>query len=100
MRVPQTAVWSQPGVELLKGLGPNSVHAPLRIGPGFDQAGVAHHPEVLGDRWLAEPQSLDQLADGPLTGSQIVEDGLPARFAEDLEGGSGGHPAEYDPRGI
>ena len=75
---PEVAVGAEPGVELGERLGAQAVPAPLSVGPHLDEPGLTQHPQVLRHAGLAEPEVLDQLADGPLALPEQVED-LPAR---------------------
>ena len=67
---PQLPIGSKPGIQLGERLGAKPVPAPLPVGPNPDEPGVAQHPQVLRNARLAEPQLLDELADGPLALTQ------------------------------
>src|SRR4051812_21470044 len=82
-RGPSAAVGDEPVVELPERLDVQLVDAPLSVGTGDDEPGVAEDPQVLRDRRLAQPGAADQLPDGRLAVDQSVQD-LPAvRLGED-----------------
>src|SRR5919197_1538082 len=90
---PEGAIRGQPVVNLAQRLRPQAVDTALRIDAHLDQARISQHAEVLGDRWLAQGQPVDELADGPLAWAQEVEDSAPVSLGEHLERGR--HTAEY-----
>jgi hypothetical protein len=53
------------------------IPANAALRPDLDQAGPPQDPQMLGDAGLADPESSDEVADGPLTAAKQVED-LPA----------------------
>src|SRR6266849_2240139 len=61
--VPRSAVWLEPFVELLKGLGAEAVDALLRYRMSLHEPRVAQHAEVLGDLGLPKAETLDDLPD-------------------------------------
>jgi hypothetical protein len=67
----------EPLVDVGERLRPQPVPAAATIASVHNQAGLAQHPQVLGDARLTLPQLPDQIADRSLTGSEQVED-LPA----------------------
>src|SRR5207245_9373335 len=77
----------EPLVDLLKGLGPDPGEAPLGVDAGFYQPGVAEPAEVLGNGRLAYGKRIDELAHGPLTISEEVENPPPVPLRQYLEGG-------------
>ena len=93
--VPQRAVRLQPRVEFLQRLYPNSIEAPLRVGPHFDESGLLHHAQMLRDRRLREVEPIDEFADWLLAVAQDVEDSPAVRLGQDLDGRSCGHVSEY-----
>jgi hypothetical protein len=82
---PQSAIGLEPVVELGQWLGPYAVEATLRVRAYLDQASLLQHPEVLGDRWLAEAKPIHQLSHGPLSVTKDAQDCLPVRLAENLK---------------
>jgi hypothetical protein len=53
-------------IKIPQGLGPDPVHAPLPVGAGLDQAGLAQNPQVLGHCRLTDSQLGDQIGHRPL----------------------------------
>jgi hypothetical protein len=49
---PKLPEGSQPGIELLKWLGPQPVDTTLRVHGGLDETGIAQHAKMLGHGWL------------------------------------------------
>ncbi len=94
---PHLAVRLEPSVELDQRLHPDPVETALALRSDGDQAGVAKHPEMLRYRRLADRQALDQSANGPLPGPQLVEDQSPAGLGNDLDGRLSGHEEKYYP---
>jgi len=84
---PEAAEGSQPGIDLLEGLGTEAVEAALRVDGGFDEAGLAEHAQVLGDGGLGHAKPALDFADGLMGGEQEAEDGAAVGFGDDLEGG-------------
>jgi hypothetical protein len=82
---PELAVRGQPRVEIGQRLGAYPVEAALRIDARLDQSGVTQDPQVLGNRRLAEAETLHEFADRSLAVSQQLEDLEPARLGEHLE---------------
>jgi hypothetical protein len=56
------------------------------VTPLLNQANVAKHSEVLGDRRLREAQRHDDVANGMLSGREIVQDVSTPRFGDGVEG--------------
>jgi hypothetical protein len=52
MRAPEPAEGSQPGIDLLKGLGSDPVETALGIHRAFHETGISQHAQVLGNRGL------------------------------------------------
>ena len=77
----------EPFVEFTKGFDAQAIQPALGILANLDEAGVAQHLEVTGDAGLVHPDLLDQLADGPLTAADGIEDVPPCRFGDHLEDG-------------
>lgn len=100
MGCPELAIGRQPVVKIRQGLGSNSVQAALGIGPDVNEARFLKDAEMFGDRWLAETEALDELADGPLVFAEELEDGQPARLTKNLEQGRLSHKPKYSPRAI
>lgn len=99
MAAPQLAVGGQPCVEVRERLGADAVLTPLRVHARLHQPRVSQHAQVLGDGGLAEPQRCDELPDGPFALAQQLEDRLPARLGEGLEGGELAHANLVCPTG-
>lgn len=75
------------------------VHDLLALALGAEQAGVAEHPQVLGDEGLVEAESLGDLVDAPRPGGEQIDDRHAMRVGQRLQQiGSGdesarlGHP--------
>lgn len=75
------------------------VHDLLALALGTEQAGVAEHPQVLGDEGLVEAESLGDLVDAPRPGGEQIDDRHAMRVGQRLQQiGSGdesarlGHP--------
>jgi len=69
----------------LQAVGAQPVDAALRVGLDVDQPGVPQHPQVLGDRRLADAERVHERADRPLADEQQVEDPPALRLGEDGE---------------
>src|SRR5437764_7326826 len=54
---PEPAEWSQPGIDLLKWLGSQPVKTALCVDGGFDESGLAQHPQVLRHRRLGHTKT-------------------------------------------
>ena len=63
------------------------VEPSLRLDARLDEPGLAQDAQVLGDGGLAQRQSADELADGPLAFTQQIEDSPPVRLGQDFERG-------------
>jgi hypothetical protein len=50
------------------------------VAPHVNQANVAAHPEVLGDRRLSQAQRRDDVADWPFAGREVDKNVAPARL--------------------
>ena len=87
VRRPQSAKRRQPGVDLLKRLRFQAIQTPLRVDGGFDEAGLAQHPEMLRHRRLRHPKLTLDLPDRLFRGDQQAEDGPAVRLRDDLEDG-------------
>ena len=85
---PERPVRRQPLVELDEWCRLQPVEPTSAVDPHLHEAGVPEHAQVLGDRWLAEAQPVDQVADGALPVTQEIED-LPAMW---FGKGGEGHP--------
>ena len=88
---PQASIGGQPVVELCERLGADAVQAALRIRAGLDEAGVLENPEVLGDGGLAEPEAINELANGPLALAEQIQDREPPALGKNLERGEFAH---------
>jgi len=95
---PEAAELRQPFIDFLERLGFDSVEAALRIHRGFDEAGVAEHPQVLGDGWLRHAQPTLDFANGLLVRGKKTEDGAPVGLGNDGEGRF--HVSVYTSTGI
>jgi hypothetical protein len=56
------------------------------VTPYLDEADVAKHAEVLGDRRLRKVQRRDDVADGTLAGREIIQDVTTTWFSDGIEG--------------
>src|SRR5215210_499468 len=83
---PELPVGREPRIQLGERLGAKAVHAPLPVRPHPHEPGLAEHPQVLRHARLAEPDSLDELADGPLALTQELQDAAPSRLGENGKG--------------
>jgi hypothetical protein len=88
-RLPEPAVRPQPVVELAQRRGINGVEATIPVGADGGEPVRSKHPEVPGDRRLADAElSLDHRADRAchlLPVDEDVEDAAADRIAEDIE---------------
>ncbi len=74
MARPEAAVGLEPGVDLGEPVGPQRVHAPLRLGPHDDQPCFPQHPQVPRHRRLRElRQSRHELTRRALAGDQEIQ---------------------------
>jgi hypothetical protein len=92
---PQLAVGGEPLVELSEWLRPDAVQAALRIGARLDEPRLLEDAEMLRDGGLAEADAVDELADGPFTVAEQIEDLKPARLSQDLQRRQSVHRDEY-----
>src|SRR6185437_1093691 len=83
---PQAAEGSQPRIHLHERLGPEPVHAPLRVRARLHESSLAEHPQVLRERGLRHLQLPFDLADGSLRGRQQGENGPAIRLSDDGKG--------------
>lgn len=64
----------EPAVDLLKRLGSDGIKPPGSFGPYGGKAGFSKHPQMLGNRWLADAKfriyGLHQGASGMLACGQ------------------------------
>ena len=81
-RVPQPAVWRQPGVELGQRSGVDLVHPPLRVRSDADQPGLAQYPQVLGGAGLGQAELAHELVDGPWPLAQQLDRRAAVRVRE------------------
>src|SRR4051794_40622697 len=73
------------GVQVREALGPDAVE-PARAGAALaDQAGLAQHLEVLGDRGLGDVEPRGDLAGAQLAGAQHPQDLAALGLGEGLE---------------
>lgn len=97
--LPVPAVGLEPLVELGERLRAEPIEAALAVGASIDQSGLLQHPQVLGDRWLTQLQTLDQVADRLLAVAEQIEDIDPMGLAEGLECARAAHrvilPSRY-----
>ena len=71
-------------------LGVGAIEHVAAIAANVNQANVAQHPEVLGDRRLTETQVGNDFADFALLQGEVVQDVPAARFGDGVEGVGGG----------
>ena len=82
---PETAVRSEPRVDLGEGSGVEVVPPLLRLLADPHQAGVAQHAQVLGHPGLADPQGVHQFAHGSVPIAEQVEDPAASWLGDDVE---------------
>ena len=82
---PRGAVGRQPLVDFPQRLGPQPVHAALGVDPDVDEPRVPEHPQVLGDRGLADVQRRHELTDWSLVLPEEIEDAAAVGLGQDLE---------------
>lgn len=82
---PERAVRVQPFIEVGKRLGADPVQAALSVDARVDQPRLPEHPQVLGDRRLAQAEAIDELPDWLLAVAKHLENREAARLSEDLE---------------
>ena len=82
---PLGAIRREPRVQFHQRLGPQSVEAPLGVAADLHEPGVAQDLQVTGHAGLMHPDRPDQLADGPLTVTDGVEDPPACWFGDHLE---------------
>lgn len=87
MSGPEETEGSEPGVDGLKGLGPEAINAALRVDGGFDETGVPEHAQVPGDGGLRQAQAALNLTDGLPGRGEEAQDSAAIRFGDDLEDG-------------
>src|SRR6185437_3608846 len=85
MRRPELAELPEPRIDLLQRLRPQPVETALRAHGGFDETGVAQHPQVLRHRRLRQPKPLLDLPDGLLRRSEQAQDRATMRLGDGLE---------------
>jgi hypothetical protein len=81
-RLPELAVWRQPGVELGQRVGVELVHTPLRLRSNPHEPGVAQHTQVLRGPGLAQTELADELIDGPGPLAQELDRGPAMRVRQ------------------
>ena len=89
---PEPAERSQPGLDLLKRLGPQPVETPLCVPRGLHEAGLAQHPQVLRHGRLRHPELALDLSDRLFGRDQEAQDGAAVRLGDDFEDGF--HPLD------
>src|SRR5664280_61941 len=92
---PQLPVRLEPSVDGLELRDLQTVDPLLGRSTAGDKTRVAQHFQVLGNRWLAEPERVDQAAHARLRGAELVEDPLSGRLSKRCEGNQGGHRLQY-----
>jgi hypothetical protein len=89
LRRPEAAVAIEEAVELGDAVALEGVDAALAVGGDVDEASVEQHLEVPRHRRLRQRgQGIDEIAGGPRTGQQQVEQRAAARVGD---GGKGVH---------
>jgi hypothetical protein len=89
IRLPNTAVAFEPGLELLERGGAQGIDAALRVDANVHEAGLAEDAEVLGDLGLAETEAADRVADGARSAAEELDDVKAVRLGEGAK--CGGH---------
>ena len=82
---PQLTVGRQPIIDLTEWREVEPVEAALPVGPGTDQACVPQYAQMLRDRWLAQPRTIDELTDRGLPIPQAIQDFATMRLSKDRE---------------
>lgn len=83
LRSPEVPIATQPPVELGETVGPQRVHAPLRVGPDLDQPRLAEDAEMAGHGRLRQiGQDLGQVARRALTVGEEIEELAAARIGD------------------
>jgi hypothetical protein len=62
--LPDTAIPLDPSLELLERGGAQGIDPALRVDANVHQPGLTEHAEMLGDLWLGNAETVDQVADG------------------------------------
>ena len=83
---PEPTELSQPGIDLLKSLGPQPVETALCVHCGLHETGLPKHSQVLGNRGLRQPQLLFNVAYGSFGGREQTQDGAAAWLGNDGKG--------------
>src|SRR5437764_3941389 len=82
---PEPAEWSQPGIDLLKWLGSQPVKPALCVDRGFDESGLAQHPQVLRHRRLGHTKATLDLPNRLLGRDQEPQYRPAIRLGDDFE---------------
>src|SRR5579864_5646094 len=97
---PELPVRFQPGIELDQRFCAQPIEPPLAIGSHGHQTSLTQNAQVLGNRWLAHAQPLDEGLDGLLALAQRIEDVAPRGVGNDLDDPAGCHTTQYASRVI
>ena len=85
VRGPEPAEGSQPGIDLLKWFRFQPVEAALCVHRGFDEAGLAQHPQVFGHGRLGHTKLTLDLSHRLLRRDQEAQDRAAVRLRNDFE---------------
>ena len=87
MFAPQLPVAREPCLEFNERLGPDAIHATLRVGSYRDEAGFLEHSQVLRHCRLTQGEMRDKVPNRALAIAKQLDDGVTAGVTEHLERG-------------
>jgi hypothetical protein len=72
--LPKAAIAIEPGLELLERRGSQRIDSALRVDADIDETGVAQNTQMLGYLRLAKAEAIDEVANGPWSVEQQLND--------------------------
>jgi hypothetical protein len=84
--VPELFEFAGPFVKRADGVGVGSVKHLAAVTADMDEANIVKHAEMLGDGWLCNAESRNNIADRMFLSSEITKDVAPARLGHGVEG--------------